>query len=173
MKIIRIKNLTREKIENLTYSEDIRDRVEAAINATQEDILSHLANDRRAEVRVEVAGNSDTPQGVLYDLAIDKSYKVRASVANNSNINESIMYRLSTAKEEFIRSNIAYKTSSPKVLEKLSNDEDPQVRVYVASNHNTPIKILEKLSSDEFKSVRTTVASNPFFPEELRGKIEL
>ena len=53
----------------------------------------------------------------------------------------------------------------PKVLEKLANDEDVEVRYYVADNPNTPPEVLEKLSNDKMCIVRYVVAQNPNTPK--------
>ena len=44
--------------------------------------------------------------------------------------------------------------SSKKILEDLSKDIDPNVRIQVALNQKTPIKIIEKLSKDIDLTVR-------------------
>jgi len=57
------------------------------------------------------------------------------------------------------------------VLEKLSNDSDKDVRLWVAWNPSTPISILEKLANDPNVSVRRSVAQNPSTPIAIIEKL--
>ena len=51
-------------------------------------------------------------------------------------------------------------------FEKLSKDEDYQVRRGVALNPNCPIDILERLSKDNDLIVRERVSQNPNCPQD-------
>ena len=54
----------------------------------------------------------------------------------------------------------AKRTINSRVLKKLSEDEDPGVRFYVAFNTYTPVDALEKLAEDPNQTVRWAVARN-------------
>src|SRR4030067_1440149 len=59
----------------------------------------------------------------------------------------------------------------PEILAKLSNDQDADVRWYIAENPNTPPEILAKLSNDKDADVRWYVAENPNTPPEILAKL--
>lgn len=77
--------------------------------------------------------------------------------------NEEIKYLIFDAfnKDNVIRSNVSkYKNTPDYILERLSNDENVNVRTAIASNQRTPISILEKLSNDKEARVRYWVIQN-------------
>ena len=64
------------------------------------------------------------------------------------------------------------KNASPEILEKLADDEDANVRYYVAENPKTPADILKKLArEDEESGVRQAVAYNPNTPADILKKL--
>ena len=60
---------------------------------------------------------------------------------------------------------------SAEELEKLAEDEGPDVRETVARNENTPISVLEKLAKDEVWYVRACVAENENIPISVLEKL--
>ena len=61
--------------------------------------------------------------------------------------------------EKYVSLAFDHNTSS-KTLDELSNNENWQVRYFVAKNKNTSSETLDKLSKDEYWGVRESVASN-------------
>jgi hypothetical protein len=69
---------------------------------------------------------------------------------------------------DFLQKRALVNSASPKTLERLANDDDYQVRIYVAQNPNTPPETLDRLAKDESGYVRMAVAENPnTLPETL------
>ncbi|NBW57218.1 hypothetical protein EBR43_05430 [bacterium] len=62
---------------------------------------------------------------------------------------------------------LARTTTDPKILNKLSKDEDWMVRCRVADNLNTSQKDLDYLSKDEYWAVRRCVIKNPNTSPEI------
>ena len=70
--------------------------------------------------------------------------------------------RLSRDEDEDVRYWVARnRNASAESLNRLSRDKDKYVRRGVALNPNTPIEILDQLSRDEYGGVREVVAENP------------
>ena len=59
----------------------------------------------------------------------------------------------------------------PGMLERLSEDANPGVRVNVALNTNCPPSLLERLSEDAVPGVRVSVASNDDSPRLVRERL--
>ena len=59
------------------------------------------------------------------------------------------------------------------ILEKLSNDENTEVRAYMARESNAPMPILEKLAKDKDKVVRRCVALNQNTPAFMLEKLAI
>ena len=62
-------------------------------------------------------------------------------------------------------------TATAEQLEKLANDNVPDVRHCVARHPNCPVKLLEKLANDNDSDVRYWVAWNPKCPEYLKKRL--
>jgi hypothetical protein len=66
---------------------------------------------------------------------------------------------------------MAANTNNRDLLEKLSQDSDPDVRMWVACNPRTPRLVLEKLAEDPIVFVRRGVAQNRSTPVHLLIKL--
>jgi pentose-5-phosphate-3-epimerase len=53
--------------------------------------------------------------------------------------------------------------TSPKILEKLAEERDEEIRLAVALNTSTPIEVLAKLSNDQNEFVRKLALSRALF----------
>jgi hypothetical protein len=66
---------------------------------------------------------------------------------------------------------MAANTNNRDLLEKLSQDSDPDIRMWVACNPRTPRLVLEKLAEDPIVFVRRGVAQNRSTPVHLLIKL--
>ena len=58
------------------------------------------------------------------------------------------------------RLKVAKNSTDPKELRRLANDENVNVRCYIAANPNTPVEVIEKLADDEDEDIRRSAAKN-------------
>ena len=108
------------------------------------------------------------------DLKFVKKYIRNFDIylASNPNTLPKVLIKLADDKNWEVRANVAENKNCPiKLLEKLSNDKDESVRVDVANNQNTPVEILLKLADDEYWNVRCLVAENKNTPPEILEKL--
>jgi hypothetical protein len=83
-----------------------------------------------------------------------------------------IQYALGSLSDD-MKKELAYTKRTPKeILTKLSEDEDNNVRYWVANNPNTPIEALTILSKDKDYSIRYRVAYNTNTPKALSKLIK-
>jgi hypothetical protein len=150
---------------------------------TNPDLLFELAKDRSPQVRQVVAGNSSINSEVIKLLAHDVNSMVRTIIAKRFDLNEKFVDKLSLDESEDVLiavalreklsfdqqtilsnsgSRVKQKLAIRKDLEfsvavKLSNDEDPRVRVILAAM--TPFEqILTQLENDKNYEVQKIVA---------------
>jgi len=114
------------QIHNIEIDEDYIDdnSLLAQSPDTSVEDLNILAKDENAEIRENVAYNSNTPPATLDILAKDENAGIRENVAFNSN-------------------------TSPATLDILAKDENEDVRESVGYNPNTPPENLDMLDQDE------------------------
>lgn len=170
-----LKSELNQDIEFLANSENFRDRVKAATRTDNEEVLSFLSGDRRAEVREAVAANENTPEGVLHDLSEDKSSKVINAVIQNEHTLEDTLFDIisnsnNRDREDFL-DQFKDRNLSADFLENLSNEEDILIKEFVASHKDTPENVLEDLSNIENKFIKETVAQNENTSPETLEKI--
>ena len=85
------------------------------------------------------------------------------------NTSAEILDQLSTDENPFIRVRVAaHMNTSAQTLARLSNDETPLVKQFVAEHLNTPVDTLVELSKDSDMSY--WVSGNPNTPVELLNK---
>lgn len=150
---------------------------------TDPDLLFELAKDRSPQVRQVVAGNSSINSEVIKLLAHDVNSMVRSIIAKRFDLNEKFVDKLSLDDSEDVLiavalreklsfdqqtilsnsgSRVKQKLAIRKDLEfgvavKLSNDEDPRVRVLLAAM--TPFEqILAELENDNNYEVQRIIA---------------
>lgn len=88
-------------------------------------------------------------------------------------MNENEIELAKEQKEEMLveeRALLAKNSTNPEILEKLSNDENISVRVFVADNPNTPPDVLDNLSNDD-ASIKASVARNENTSTETLEKL--
>ncbi len=96
----------------------------------------------------------------------------KIALSQYPNIHSHILEKLSEDEDGDVRYAVASNPNTPvHVLEKLSGDREMWVRNSVAINPNTPVRILEKLSSDEDWMVRKNVAKHPNTPVQTLEKL--
>ena len=117
-------------------------------------ILVQLADDAHCYVRSYVAENPNTPVDTLKQLACDPSQGVRGSVAMNPNTTDQIFQILANDYDRWVRKMVASHTKDKVLLEKLAQDDDPEIRWSVAYNLNTPADILGGLLYDTDEDTR-------------------
>lgn len=82
------------------------------------------------------------------------------------------MVKLSEDNEPYVRIDVAKNKNCPvEVLAKLAADNEPEVRYAVAKNTNCPAETLIKLAGDKYRLIRCAVAENPNCPAELLAKL--
>ena len=114
----------------LAQDDDPEFRKNLARETSSSDLLDLFARDADEEVRKAVTANLILPDGVMATLVNDECVDVRVALAQ----------RTSSFEEE--------------VLAKLAGDENPQVRLTVASNWWTPTDKLRVLAEDGDPEVR-------------------
>lgn len=103
----------------------------------------------------------DTTQVIeLYEKVVAKGdVKAISNIAVHPNLPDSLQGILSDSEVMEIRRSIAWDTDSKEMMQKLSKDNEWEVRNAVATNKFTPLKILIELQSDTNKYVRNTASS--------------
>jgi hypothetical protein len=124
------------------------------------EILKELGSGESTLARSYIAVNPLTPTDLLEDLANDEDELVRMRATMNPKLKPETLIRLSDDEVANVRAQVAYNTKDPKLLEKLSNDSTPFVRAKVAINDATPDSILEKLTKDRDPDVRMSAEEN-------------
>lgn len=100
--------------------------------------------------------------------------KERAKLAMDKTCSSWFLDIMSKDKRPIIRAFVASNVDNitPEILERLSRDENVNVRVHVALNQKSPPDILRRLSDDKDELVRIAVAINPFTPVDIRDKLK-
>lgn len=123
------------------------------------DLLTQIASNTEdtrsaANMRSAAAANPNTPADLLWELF---NQSIRAASTNNVNFD----HRLSLTKNP----NVPFE-----LLMELANDQD-WIKKEIAHNPNTYPEILDKLSNDYNFSVMIYVANNPNVPSETLDKM--
>jgi len=114
------------------------------------ELLSILATNSAAHVRVYVAMHPNTEISVLSQLATDRSVYVAIALADNHNTPAEVLTKLSEHADERVRGGVAAHPGTPvNVLKQLAKDRNGIVRYNVANNPNTPSAILGRLPKAE------------------------
>ncbi len=162
-------NPSKAQLGKLAKSVSVRDRVQAALQSEDAELLKTLAQDSATAVRMAAAMNPSTPEMVLEILSRDPVVVVKeAALRNESTSIESIESSGSEAGSLNIASS---KKATPESLAKLANDKDEEIRTEVAKNKNTPVEVLLKLAKDKSSDVREAVVDNPNTPIEALMKL--
>ena len=134
-------------------------------------ILTQLANDVEANVRIVAAQNQNTPPKILEQLASDYADQVRLAVARNPAVPISLMLQLSQDKKSEIRHAVSTNPAiSLPIINRLSLDRSQSIRNTIenkASDVTTPTQLLETLSKCNNPVIRARVAENPKLPRKL------
>ncbi len=94
-------------ILEVLYGEDTA-RVQKAFETEDAKILTDLAEDKILAVRLEVAGNENTPTPSLHKLSKDKDSGVRLQVAGNINADKAIITLLLQDENVSVREEASY-----------------------------------------------------------------
>ena len=95
------------KILEALYGNDT-DRVQKAFETEDAKILIDLSEDPTLAVRLEVAGNENTPALALKKLARDKDSGVRLQVAGNINADKSTIMELLLDENQAVKEEASY-----------------------------------------------------------------
>jgi len=112
------------------------------------ELLSILATNPAAHVRVYVAMHPNTEVSVLSQMITDRSVYVAMALADNQN-------------------------TPAEGLAKLSGHAEGRVRLCVAGNTNIPVEVLSKLVFDKNLAVRKAARENSNLPAHIRAIIVL
>ncbi|MFZ4795976.1 MAG: PcfJ domain-containing protein [Bacteroidia bacterium] len=104
---------------------------------------------------------------------LDKlSQEDKAILAEDINTKPDVLEKLSNDRDPNIRGLVAQnKNTSKETLEKLTDDRDPNIKGLVAQNQNTSKETLEKLSDDQDRSILEAIANNPGASPETLDKL--
>lgn len=130
-------------------------------------LLKRLAAHSNPSVRAGAAWNWKTPQDALEALAADENEKVIERVWKNGNlpVTGKLVLARSGALEICLGLAGNYFTEE-EVLAVLASHPEPEVRVKVSWNKNTPDGLRLRLAADPVESVREAVACNWDSPED-------
>ena len=126
------------------------------------EIIEVLASSDSSMVRGVISANPATPANLVEKLAEDEDVFVKMYVfrGNFDKLSPSSIKRLSEDEDLNVRAQVGYKSKDPELLEKLSNDPAPFVRMKVAMNKATSTSTLEKLKNDKDPDVRRLSEEN-------------
>ena len=95
------------KILEVLYGNDI-ERVQKAFETEDAKILIDLSDDPTLAVRIEVAGNENTPAMALKKLSHDKDSSVRLQVAGNIKADKPTIMKLLQDENNAVREEASY-----------------------------------------------------------------
>lgn len=124
------------------------------------DLIKELGDGESVLARSYIAVNPLTPADLLEKLANDEDELVRMRAVMSEKLKPETMIRLSEDEVANVRAQVGYKSKDPELLEKLSNDPAPFVRMKVAMNKATSTPTLEKLKNDKDPDVRRLSEEN-------------
>ena len=135
----------------------------------RQQLLTMLARNRSAEVRMRVADNPYCSADLLEELSVDKNADVRMYVAANPSSPQIALSRLVEDRSSTMNG-MGYsipetlarnRNCSEDILQKLAGSKLRSIRETVASHANCNQLTFEVLANDAEKSVRQCVAWNP------------
>jgi hypothetical protein len=157
---------------------DEEQRQEIATKTINKNILMKLSNDPSTIVRSLVAMNKKTPDEVILKLINDVSFEVRLELLRNQNIKLTMLEKLALDSSAKIRHAVAYRMLGvannkivSRILAKLANDPNDDVRARVAQNKAAPVELLAQLANDPEGYVRSWVAGNVNTPPQILKKL--
>ena len=150
-------------------------------------MLTRLAADHAAEVRVAASRNPHCPQLLVAALATDPDIKVAQSAGQHPSLPKALLdvfadgndwqrvaaaanpisagdtlQRLAGDNDSTVRYAVAINPSCPpRSLAELTTNEYPEIRAAAARNHSCNPDTLQRLTQDKDKSVRSAAAANP------------
>lgn len=117
------------------------------------EILDFLSTDESYSVRKGVAANPTTSSETLEKMIVPANQALFALIEENPSITTSILMKIVKVANKFMRAQLASRYVDADMLNVLSADQEPTVRLRVASNQYTPTKILQKLATDSNEKV--------------------
>jgi hypothetical protein len=125
-----------------------------------DEILTHLAQDKYTEVRVAVAQHPKTSVSLLAKLATDNERRVRCEVVRNPNTPEDVITQLADDASEYVQNEVE---RLKRAKQSLSHQEDKLLinqAIKAAANLNTPLEELLKLSQSQDTRILIPAISN-------------
>ncbi len=158
----------REKIlKELASDRNSKVRISVAQNKhTPISLLEKLASDRNSKVRISVAENKHTPIYLLEELASDRNSEVRISVVHNRKTPIYLLEKLANDENGYLLQSIAARPNIPiylqeRMIEKLAETPEDEIRYYLTLNPNLPIHIVQKLAMDRSARVCYSIVKHP------------
>lgn len=146
----------------------------AACSDTPADVLVRLAEHENPMVRLNVAANPNAPARALELLCEDSNWMVAEAVANHPNVTLGALIHLSQHEDPSVLTAVLCHPKTPKLeVDRISDVLPAHVkRNVLKSGRVTPI-LVEKYSQDEDPEVREMVASLPtnMLPVDVRDRL--
>jgi HEAT repeat protein len=145
--------------------------------STPVETLAKLSNSSDKYTRSSVAQNPQSSIEILSKFVYDEDEFVRESLAGNPNITEEMAAKLISVGGRVIKVNIlsnfakSMSEAALRILHKLADDKDRDVRMIVAAHPNTPDEVLTKLSNDRSSDVVERIAMNPKTPAKVLKRL--
>lgn len=103
----------------------------------------YLTVSKNEDVRVEIAGDPDTPEEILNKLSGDKSLWVLIKLATNPNLPKNIIEQLSSHPSSWVKANIVTHRKTPKiVVQQMCEEGTESVLEAIAFNPHTSFDII-------------------------------
>jgi hypothetical protein len=94
--------------------------------------------------------------------------QAKSRLASNPETSPEVLEKLANKNQPEVVERVAENPQTPpQTLEKLSGHDVPEVRVAVTENKNTPIEAIKSLAKDDNPDVRYRLAENPETPPEV------
>jgi Ni,Fe-hydrogenase III small subunit len=172
------KNMAGKDMADVPFEDKATLELIALNPSTPAEALVVLAKCEDPNVRMNVAGNDNTPIGVstevLTALARSENGDIRQDVAEHPNTPAEVLAMLANDKNVDVRAGVAGNPNTPAdILVKFAEDPFGTVGCIcnIASNPSTPASILAKLAEDKSYLIRTSVVENPNTPASLLAKL--
>lgn len=123
----------------------------------------------RRERELLLQGNADClceELQFLSDITRCSDPILRRELAGDPGISSDLLDRMSADEDTQVRLNVAMnRNTDPQTLRRMSRDPDPEVRAKVARSLNTPDDVLAELAADDIGVVQTAVRQSIAFRE--------
>jgi hypothetical protein len=169
-------DLAPDRLRELAVHPDWEVRWQVARQVVDPEVLTVLAEDASARIRVVVAWNPYAPRLVLERLLADPAPEVRGAVASNPQVRVTDLERLARDPDAQVRGSVACQITLPhhpgvpvELALRLSTDPDATVRRQLLLG-DTPPWLVERLAKDPDPELRRAAAKR--LAPERRSAVE-